>query len=187
MVRKFFAKNGLVLLIGLGIGAVAGFVVVGVLYGDFSFLNTGQNSPEIASIGSKAPDFSLLSLEDEMIRLSSFQGKAVMVNFWATWCGPCRLEMPMIEKFHQDYRDQLVILAVNMQEDERAVHIFANELDLDFYILLDRDSEVSDLFRVKGLPTTYFIDPEGEIAAAHVGALSEEQVHGYLEKVGLSR
>jgi thiol-disulfide isomerase/thioredoxin len=119
--------------------------------------------------------------------LSDLAGRPVVINFWATWCGPCRVEMPMLEKYHNQLGSELVILAVNVREAERSVQAFSDELGLDFPILLDENSMVSDLYRIQGLPTTYFIDSKSRITAVHIGVLSEKDMDGYLEKVGLSR
>jgi peroxiredoxin len=93
----------------------------------------------------------------------------------------------MIDKYQRRFPDDLVVLAVNLQEPATDVHIFANELDLKILVLLDSKAQVSTLYKIQGLPTTYFIDPIGKIRAIHIGSLSEQQMEDYLEKVGLQQ
>ena len=176
------------MLLGLGIGIGAGLWVLFGINEDtrdslFAFLSVEDNPV----MGSPAPEFELTSLQDEPVRLSDFVGKGVMVNFWATWCTPCRLEMPMIGKYQRRYPDSLVVLAVNFQEPASDVHVFTNELDLDLVVLLDPDAAVSTLYKVQGLPTSYFIDPKGKIRAIHIGGLTEEQLDLYLQKIGVEQ
>jgi thiol-disulfide isomerase/thioredoxin len=184
-VLKIVSKDGLVLLVGLLVGLAAGLVFVYISHGELPAVVDNLIDPDYVRVGAAAPDFTLSSLSGDEVRLGNFIGKPVLINFWATWCGPCRFEMPLIEKFHQRYGDELIILAVNMQEDERKVQIFKNELDLDFLILLDVDSVASDRYRVQGLPTSFIVDPEGKVSAIHIGVMSENQLIGYLEKAGM--
>lgn len=173
------------LLIGVGVGVLLIFA----LRADG---NTGQSgsmnsssSPVVPGIGSPAPDFELLSVDGEPVKLSDFEGKPVLVNFWATWCGPCRLEMPIFQKYHNNYGDKFTILAINAGESIEDVSSFASEQELDLPILLDRTGEVEDLFKVRGLPSTFFIDEEGDIQFLHLGAVTESQLQGYMDELGV--
>lgn len=112
----------------------------------------------------KAPDFTLAALEGGSIALADMQGKVVVLNFWATWCQPCRSEMPALEQVWSDYREQdLVVLAVNLQESSQRVSAFVQEIGLTFPVLLDDKGDVFQLYQVQLYPTTFFIDREGII------------------------
>jgi thiol-disulfide isomerase/thioredoxin len=121
--------------------------------------------------GEAAPDFSLVLGDGRFLRLSDLQGQPVVVNFWATWCGPCRMEMPeLVNAANVD--PDLVVLAVDVQEALTPVEEFAAEFQMSMPVVLDSDGKVRNLYRVPGLPTTYFIDKAGIIASVVVGPLT---------------
>ena len=127
--------------------------------------------------GFLAPDFTLDSLQGEKVALSDLRGKIVVLNFWATWCLPCRVEMPALERSYEQYKDSgLVILGANMtnQDSEREVVSFVQEFGLTFPVLLDRDGSVGYLYQIRGLPTTFFINREGIIRTVVVGGPMSE-------------
>jgi thiol-disulfide isomerase/thioredoxin len=120
----------------------------------------------------QAPDFELEDMDGEKYSLESYRGKVVILNFWATWCPPCRREIPSMEALHQAFRDEaFAILAINEWETEDHVFAFMGQLPVEpgFPILLDLDSEVATSFGVKGLPTTLLLDPQGRIVYRAVG------------------
>jgi thiol-disulfide isomerase/thioredoxin len=119
-----------------------------------------------------APDFTLENMDGEKISLNDFHGQVVMLNFWATWCPPCRREIPSMESIYQDLgKDGFVVLAVNEFEDPDHVFAYTGQLSVDptFPVLFDRDSSVSQLYGVKGLPTTVLIDKQGKMVYRAVG------------------
>ncbi len=117
-----------------------------------------------------APDFTLKDLKGNQVALKNFKGRVVFLNFWATWCPPCRREMPAMERLYKKLKDRgLVILAVDMQESEKLVKAFMSEFSLSFPALLDRNGDISFLYGMRGLPTTYIIDREGKIVGKAVG------------------
>lgn len=123
--------------------------------------------------GNPAPEFTLPTLDGETISLSDLRGQAVVLNFWASWCPPCRAEMPDLERLYQTYRtDNLVVIGVNLQESPVTVRSFVEREGLGFPIVLDRDGSVTNLYRIIPLPTTFFIDPDGIITAKYEGRLS---------------
>lgn len=149
------------------------------------YANFSKDSPEKVVIGKKAPNFVLQDLNGEKHTLSDYEGKGVMLNFWATWCEPCQIEMPYMNNVYEEYKEKGVhIIAVNIGESEVVVNEFANRLKLQFPILIDSKSEVSDVYKVGNLPITYLIDKDGNVVASHPGIMkSEEMVRELLEKI----
>ncbi|GAA0364299.1 thiol-disulfide oxidoreductase ResA [Bacillus horti] len=139
-----------------------------------------SNSNSSVGINDKAPDFTLESTEGEQLKLSDYKGKPVFINFWATWCGPCKDEMPYMEAAYQN-QDDFEILAVNIAQSQLEATSFANRFGLSFPIVLDRNRQVTNLYGVSGLPASFFIDAEGTIVGHHVGALSEAQIEDYIK------
>jgi thiol-disulfide isomerase/thioredoxin len=123
--------------------------------------------PSVASA-----DFTLPDIDGEPHALSDYRGRVVMLNFWATWCPPCRREMPSMQRLYAKYRDRgLVVVAVNQWEDEELVSEFIRHLSLApaFPILLDRENRVAETYGVQGLPTTYLLDRDGNIRFVAIG------------------
>lgn len=117
-----------------------------------------------------APDFTLKDLSGETVRLRDLRGKVVFLNFWATWCPPCRLEMPMMEELHKEFGNQgLVILAINNLEGSKEIKAFIKQHNLTFTTLLDEKGKVFELYRTWSLPTTYLIGKNGEVVGKVIG------------------
>jgi peroxiredoxin len=109
------------------------------------------------------PEFTLPNLDSKKISLKDFRGKLVFLNFWATWCVPCREEMPAMEKLYQEFKEKnFVVLAVNVKDRKQDAVNFAKELKLSYPIVIDPDAQVGLLYGAWGLPTTYLIGPKGE-------------------------
>ncbi|MGG0791088.1 MULTISPECIES: TlpA disulfide reductase family protein [Bacillaceae] len=124
-------------------------------------------------IGAKAPDFSLKTLDGKQVELSDYKGKKVMLNFWATWCPPCKKEMPDMEKYAQQAGDDVVVLAVNI-DPENDVQAFVEDNGITFTIPLDSQSAknpVNERYKILSIPTTYFIDKEGIIRNKVISAM----------------
>ena len=120
-----------------------------------------------------APDFTLKNLNDSTISLSGLKGRPVLLNFWASYCGPCQFEMPFLQQISEDSKWQsrgLVVLAVNIQESEASVREFTTKNRLTFTVLLDTSGEVAMLYNVSGIPVTYIIDKDGIIKSMKLGA-----------------
>jgi peroxiredoxin len=127
--------------------------------------------------GFLAPNFTLETLNGDSITLSDLKGKAVIVNIWATWCPPCRAEMPALQSLHEDYQDQeLIILAINstIQDDESQIDPFAQEFGLTFPILLDRNGDTTRAYNITSLPSTFFIGKDGIIREVVIGGPMSE-------------
>jgi peroxiredoxin len=146
---------------------------------------TGKTSAPQA--GFAAPDFTLKTPAGEEYTLSNLKGNAVLINLWATWCPPCRAEMPAIEKMVQEYKDQgLVVLAVNMtyQDDPANVSPFIEEYGLTFPVLLEETGNVGAAYQMRSLPSTYFINRAGIIQEVVIGGpMSEALLRTRIEQI----
>lgn len=134
-----------------------------------------EDVAEGLEIGSKAPDFELTTLTGKKIRLADFKGKRVMINFFATWCYPCKIEMPVLEKFYQENHDDIEILAINI-DTKSDVKGYVKKLNLSFPILLDEKGVVDTQYQVLAIPSTYIVDEKGIIINIHYGALNDQQL-----------
>lgn len=129
-----------------------------------------------------APTLTLKTLEGEEITLEKWRGKGIILNFWATWCYPCRVEMPDLAAVHQANED-IIVVGVNYLEDAETAAAFVEEYQLPFPIILDEKGWLIGEMNVKGLPTTYFIDPEGQLIGSHIGPLNEEALMEMVERL----
>ncbi len=134
----------------------------------------------------EAPDFELTDLEGDAFSLSQFKGKPVLLNFWATWCPPCRKEMPDLQAFDEKYGEQVQVLGVNWdyQSDvSEEVREFLDEYDITYPNVLDKSGEVFVKYQLTGLPVTYWIDEEGVIRGIWFGAMKEEDIVTGFQKI----
>jgi thiol-disulfide isomerase/thioredoxin len=123
------------------------------------------------TITNQATDFELPDLDGQMVSLSGLRGRPVMVNFWATWCGPCNHEMPFIQAVYEQWPESdLVILTVNIKESAAKVQQLMDGNNYSFTVLLDSDGQVAEQYQISGIPTTLFIDKEGIIQKMKIGA-----------------
>lgn len=124
----------------------------------------------VTAIADQAPDFTLKSNGGKNLRLSEQRGNVVMLNFWATWCAPCRKEMPVLEQIHQRYESAgFTLWGVNVEEDSEAAAAMAKELGVSFPIVFDPESKASQAFDIDAMPTTILIDRDGNIRYKHRG------------------
>src|SRR5699024_6402313 len=136
------------------------------------------------NVGNMAPDFQLQTLSGEQAKLSDYRGSRVMINFWATWCPPCRAEMPDMEKFYQE--KDVEILAINLTDTEssiKQIKDFVSEYQLTFPILLDEVIEVANTYAIQPIPTSYMVDSYGIIQFKTFGPLNFEQMVQEFEKM----
>jgi peroxiredoxin len=147
-------------------------------------INQDSNRNADPEPGHRAPDFVLRSLKGSNVRVQNLRGHPILVNFWATWCGPCRSEMPDIQEVHRRYRSEgLVVLAVTSEVSSAEVRDFADKLDIDFPILLDSSGKVAEAYGVQGLPTSFFIDSEGIIQEVYLGSMSRSVIEDNLSTI----
>lgn len=134
----------------------------------------------------KAPDFTLKDFDGKDVSLSDFKGKKVFLNFWATWCPPCRGEMPDIEKIYQENKDNkdFVIIAVNLGEDKGTVKNFMEQNKYNFKGLLDTNQNAGSLYNITAIPTSFFIDSDGYAVKMRRGAMREEEMREYIKAIG---
>jgi peroxiredoxin len=166
-------------LLGLGLAVL---IVLPLLTGG---CQSGGGPAQIARVGKPAPDFTLPDLDGQTFSLGGFQGEPVMVNFWATWCGPCVHEMPFIQEVYEMWSEKgLVLLAVNIGESQPQVRSFMQENRLSFPVLLDGTGEVAERYGVRGIPTTVLVDSEGVIRNIKVGSYpSRAAIEADLKKI----
>ncbi len=139
-----------------------GITLVAALFLTLLFLTGMATKPPL--VGGPAPDFELDQLNGPSARMSDYRGKVVLLNFWATWCTPCKKEMPEIQAAYESLKDQgFVVLALNFGETTEKAEKLVKKMGLTFPILLDREVEVAERHRVVSLPVTFFIDPSGVI------------------------
>ena len=178
----------------LGAGLLLGVLIGLFLLDDLPALPWAAAAPAgtpgtpapAAVAGAPAPEFTLTDTAGQAISLASLKGQVVLINFWATWCAPCQFEMPAIQREFERRQDQgFTVLAVDAAEQEAEVSDFGGKFGLGFPLLLDPDAAVNDLYRVRGYPTTFFVDRTGMIAVEHVGVMTDAQLADYLTQLDL--
>lgn len=174
-------KNQRIILYILILIAGASWIVIST---DRAGTSVNTSAPQA---GFTAPDFTLNTPTGESYTLSELRGQAVLVNLWATWCPPCRAEMPTIEKVYQEYKDQgFIVLAIDMtyQDDPFAIVPFAQQYGLTFPILLEETGDVASAYQLRSLPSSYFINRAGVIAEVVIGGpMSEALLRTRIEKI----
>ena len=193
-------RNPIVLIAGLVI-LVAAFVFLifgGGLFGDEEATQPAvveQNQGDVATVllpesgpplqvGDQPYEFALQGVEGQTVTLSQFIGRPILVNFWATWCGPCRIEMPEIQAIWEEHKDDgLVVLALVQDETTEDVQAYFDELGLTFTPLLDEGNRTARNFGLQGtLPASVFINPDGEVSVIHRGVMTRGQLDGFLDQ-----
>jgi peroxiredoxin len=172
----------LLLLVGLGLVLLGG---VSWLVANRPVTAVATDQPlQSAELDHLAPDFELATLDGQSVALADYAGDVVVVNFWATWCPPCRAEMPGINAVYEAYKaDGLMVLAVNAREDASLVNGFVGANDFTFPVLLDPNGRVVDEYVVHSFPTTFIIDRAGVIRHMQSGIISEEELEAIVQEL----
>ncbi|MDP6102831.1 MAG: redoxin domain-containing protein [Dehalococcoidia bacterium] len=146
----------------------------------FSSQDVGGGQGNIA-LGQHAPDFTLADLNGNRVNFSDFRGKVVFINFWATWCPPCRAEMPEIEAVYQEYKDRdVVVLSVDILELEDKVRQFVEKGGYSWVFVMDSTGEISKDYAIGAIPTSIFVDVDGIIRAVNIGAMTKRVMESRL-------
>ncbi|MBT2571757.1 redoxin domain-containing protein [Planococcus sp. ISL-110] len=173
------------MILGVIITAMVGWAIYDLLLSDkeaaqqteITEAETAQPETTGLAVGDLAPDFELMTLDGQTVRLSDYRGQRVFINFWATWCPPCRAEMPDMQQLYEEQDVPVEILAVNLTASEKSeenVSDFVKDFGLSFPILMDTDSETASKYKVKAVPASYMIDSNGRIAFVAPGAMNKE-------------
>lgn len=167
-----------------------GILALGLIWTFISADNSGGSTAGLIPAPQKgflAPDFTLETLEGKSLQLSDLRGRVVLVNFWATWCPPCRAEMPAFEQAFQDYENQgftIVAVSATAQDNLGNIAAFVEEFGLSFPIALDIDGSVNEQYQVRSLPTSFFVDKEGIITEVVIGGpIVEALVRARIEEM----
>lgn len=159
--------------------------VVSILLLGFVIAGCSTDSAQSPQVGKLAPDFQLQNPEGQPTSLRDLRGKAVLINFWATWCPPCVYEMPYIQQVYDEWLDKgLVVLAINVGESSSQVGQFMQDYGFSFPVLLDTKQVIAQKYNIRGIPTTFFIDKSGVIQEIRPYAFSSKaDIEGSLNKI----
>lgn len=179
MKTKYFGLFWVVLLIGVAV------------FNWHSYKEEAENEKDGVAVsgdnygteeGKRAPDFTVQTIEGKEVKLSDYRGKKVFLNFWTTWCPPCKEEMPQMQYFYQNKPKNVEILAVNIEENKERVHDFVKEYRLTFPILVDKDGEISKMYDVYTIPTTFVLNENGTIHQKVVGPMDEQMMNSLIKE-----
>ncbi|HWQ15397.1 MAG TPA: TlpA disulfide reductase family protein [Roseiflexaceae bacterium] len=133
--------------------------------------------------GEPAPDFRYRMVDGGAHSLSELRGRKVLVNFWATWCAPCKEEMPDLQRLADEYGERLAVLGVNKLETLEAIGPFASDLDITFTLVPNPEGDIAERYGAKNLPLTYFINSDGTIGYVHIGVLTYDEAKAQIERL----
>lgn len=150
----------------------------------FAIYSSVTEDKTIVGKGDQAPDFVLTDLDGNEVKLSDYRGKGVFLNFWGTWCPPCKREMPFMNSQYKEYKDKgVVVIAVNAGESRFVVEKFNEDYGLEFPMVIDNDSQVLDAYNIDPLPTTFLIDKDGKIVDKITAEMTEDMIADYMEMI----
>jgi thiol-disulfide isomerase/thioredoxin len=168
-------------LIGLGLASIG---IMFFMLWETSSASSQDFSTIPVEVNFPAPDLVLTDLNGVPVSLAEFRGKVVLVNLWATWCPPCREEMPTLQAFHEKYRSRgFVLIAVNQGEKAPQIRPFVDEYKLTFPVWLDEKSKTSRMFNTMNLPSSYVVDRDGQVRLMWIGGISKKNLERYVPEV----
>jgi peroxiredoxin len=168
--RRFFIRTGILLV-----------MLAALCYTMYNSVFAKQDQIKEGSI---APNFVLQSVDGERIELKDLKGKGVFLNFWGTWCGPCKQEFPYMANQYEVFKDRGVeIVAVNVGESNIAVKNFMDAYGVNFPVAMDKDRQVTEAYDITPLPTTFLINPEGKVIKVIKGTMTERNVYEYMNLI----
>lgn len=155
-----------------------------VILGGYAITTQVSGSNGKPTEGSKAPNFDLLGLDGKVHTLDEYKGKALVVNFWGTWCEPCVKEMPALQAQYDKWKDKdVVIVGINAGEDKMAVENFVKLVHVSFPVMLDPEKDAIQSYGISPLPTTFFVSPNGKINKIHLGQLDLQTLDQQIEEL----
>ncbi|MGE7621628.1 thiol-disulfide oxidoreductase ResA [Viridibacillus sp. NPDC096237] len=138
----------------------------------------------LLKVGAEAPDFSLVDLDGQTHRLSDYKGKGVMLNFWGTWCKPCKKEMPAINDQYKAFKDQgIEVISINQAQTVFEVENFISDFNLEFPVVIDKTKSVTRAYNVDKLPASVFIDPKGKVVRVYEGEMTSEMLAEFFSDI----
>lgn len=160
-------------------GVVLLLLTAAILFSIFS-----KDKVKVLAVGDKAPDFELVDIDGNTHRLSDYKGEGVFLNFWGTWCPPCKREMPDMEEQYQAFKDKGVhVLSVNSGESNLKVKTFRDQYGLSFPIVIDKAKDIRELYNIQPLPTTFLIDKDGKIQKIIITEMTKDEIISYMESI----
>lgn len=183
---KDFFKKGNITMKKKGLLGKAIIVIVLISAVIFAIYQSTIKESEIkkASVNYQSPNFKLEALNGNELELKDLRGKAVLINFWATWCEPCKKEMPDIQEAYNQYKDEnFEVIAISSQESKITVNDFIQSYHLSFPVFIDKSGEVSNTYSVRFLPTSFFIDANGTIKRIYEGQMSRNQLDQWIKEI----
>ncbi|MFD2371818.1 thiol-disulfide oxidoreductase ResA [Brevibacillus sp. GCM10020057] len=161
--------------------AVLGILLVALV---FALYSSFVKDPNAVKVGKAAPNFSLQQLNGPALTLGDLKGKGVVLNFWGTWCEPCKKEMPALQQKYNEFKDKgLVVVGVNIGETPVAVEPFVKQFGVTFPILMDSESQITKLYRIGPIPSTFFISPDGKVEEIFLGQMNEAMITEKVRKI----
>ena len=168
--RRFFIRTGILLV-----------MLAALCYTMYNSVFAKQDRVKEGSI---APNFVLQSVDGDRIELKDLKGKGVFLNFWGTWCGPCKQEFPYMANQYEVFKDRGVeIVAVNVAESKIAVKNFMESYGVNFPVAMDKDRQVTEAYDIGQLPTTLLLNPEGKVIKVIKGTMTERQIYEYMNLI----
>lgn len=152
---------------------------------EYSLQEELQNQAQEETEIQKASDFTVMNMNEEAVKLSDYVGKQIVVSFWATWCGPCKMELPAFDELYKQYNEKVEFMMVNLtdgyQETVEGVKTFISENGYEFPVFFDTEQSALEVYNLYSIPRTIFVDKDGNLVNSHTGAMSESTLKQYIE------